>query len=317
MQPPTLKTVADWLKAARQQIDALDARLLLQHVTGASRVDLICRPDAPLTAEAAQTLHELLRRRAAGEPLAYLVGTTAFRARPFKVTPATLTPSPETEELVDVALAKLAELSPPSSFAFDAREALTDVGAVCEPPLPSTTHDTLSERRKILDMGTGTGVIAISLALEFPGAQVTACDLSPAALAVARENADHLRAPVRFLQSDWFSAFADERFHLIVANPPYIPAADPHLAGDGLSHEPRLALTDEADGLTAIRAITAAALRHLEACGWLLFEHGYDQGETARHLLAAAGFTQIQTWRDLAGQERISGGTWTQAAQRA
>jgi release factor glutamine methyltransferase len=158
-------------------------------------------------------------------------------------------------------------------------------------------------------LGTGSGVIAISLALELPAAQVTACDLSPAALAVAEENANRLHAQIRFLHSDWFTALADERFHLIVANPPYIPAADPHLAGDGLRFEPRRALTDEADGLAAIRAIIAAAPAHLESGGWLLFEHGYDQGEPARQLLAAAGFAQVQTFRDLSGQERISGGT--------
>ena len=157
-------------------------------------------------------------------------------------------------------------------------------------------------------MGTGTGVIAISLALELPAAEVTACDISPAALAVATENAARLHAPVRFLHSDWFAAVADERFHLIVANPPYIPANDPHLVGDGLRFEPRRALTDEADGLTAIRAIIAAAPKHLESGGWLLFEHGYDQGEATRLCLAAAGFEQVQTLRDLSGQERISGG---------
>ncbi|GHU13912.1 release factor glutamine methyltransferase [Betaproteobacteria bacterium] len=222
-------------------------------------------------------------------------GETHFRARPFKVTPATLTPRPETEELVDVALVKLADLGR---------------GSAVFSPLPQGERG--ENPHKILDLGTGAGVIAISLALEFPAAQVTACDLSPAALTVAEENATRLNARVRFLHSDWFSALADERFHLIVANPPYIPAADPHLAGDGLRHEPRLALTDEADGLTAIRAIITAAPHHLEPNGWLLFEHGYDQGESARRLLTAAGFTQVHTWRDLAGQERISGGMWAE-----
>jgi release factor glutamine methyltransferase len=292
MKTPDLKTGGDWLKAARQRIDALDARLLLQAVTGCSRADLICHPDTPLSVAAIETLEALLQRRAAGEPLAYLIGETSFRGRRFKVTPAVLTPRPETEELVDAARARLAQL----------------ISSDCALP----DHD--KKIYKLLDLGTGSGVIAISLALECPDAQVTACDISPAALAVAQGNAERLRAQVRFLASDWFSALADARFHLIVANPPYIAADDPHLAGDGLRYEPRLALTDEADGLTAIRAIITAAPAHLEPGGCLLFEHGYNQGEAARQQLAAAGFEQAQTFCDLAGQERISSGVWRQRA---
>jgi release factor glutamine methyltransferase len=283
---PDVKTNHDWLKAARQRIDALDARLLLQHVTGFSHADLICRPDAPLNEATTNTLDALLKRRAAGEPLAYLTGESSFRGRRFKVTPAVLTPRPETEELVDLALARLP--------LFPAR----DSGG--EP-------DENNVQPRILDLGTGSGVIAISLALECPIAQVTACDISPAALAIARQNAKHLHARVRFLESNWFSALADERFHLIVANPPYIAADDPHLAGDGLCHEPRLALTDEADGLAALRAIIAAAPAHLELGGWLLCEHGCEQGEAVRALLAHTGFSDPQTWRDLSGQARTSG----------
>jgi release factor-specific protein-(glutamine-N5) methyltransferase len=419
---PDTKTNHDWLKAARQQIDALDARLLLQHVTGFSHADLICRPDAPLNETTTKFLNALLKRRAAGEPLAYLLGCADFYGRRFQVTPAVLTPRPETEELVDLALTRLTKLTPGHAFFFRGRRGgisspLSDgrregggrsvvdaawlsqralrqrqtpaeqvlwralrgkrfsgfrfrrqqalgpyiVDFVCfasrliieldgEQHATARAYDIrrdawLKQRRfrvlrfrnnacltqtedvlesiwkvlqdaaqggekcrRILDLGTGSGIIAISLALECPDAQVTACDISPAALAVARANAEHLRARVRFLESDWFSGLAGECFHLIVANPPYIAAGDTHLADDGLRFEPRQALTDEADGLAAIRAIIAAAPTHLYPGGWLLFEHGWNQGEASRALLAAAGLAHVQTWRDLSGQERISGG---------
>ncbi len=266
----------DWLQAARQRLDALDARLLLQHVTGLSRTELICRPETPLTPAQLDCLETLATRRQAGEPLAYLVGEAGFRGRSFQVSPAVLVPRPETEELVDLALDKLREL------------------AVRAP--------------RVLDLGTGSGAIPISLALEHPAAQVSAVDVSPAALAVARANGAALQAPVRWLESDWFAALGGERFDLIVSNPPYIHAEDPHLAGDGLCFEPRLALTDGADGLACIRAIVAGAAAHLEPGGWLLFEHGWDQGPASRNLLALTGFKAVQTWQDLAGHDRISGG---------
>lgn len=268
--------INDWLQAARQRLDALDARLLLQHVTGLSRTELICRPETPLTSAQLDCLETLATRRQAGEPLAYLVGEAGFRGRSFLVSPAVLVPRPETEELVDLALDKLREL------------------AVRAP--------------RVLDLGTGSGAIPISLTLEYPAAQVSAVDVSPAALAVARANGAALQAPVRWLESDWFAALGDERFDLIVSNPPYIHAEDPHLAGDGLCFEPRLALTDEADGLACIRAIVAGAAAHLEPGGWLLFEHGWDQGLASRNLLTLAGFKAVQTWQDLAGHDRISGG---------
>lgn len=274
-------TIGDWLSAARQRIDTLDARLLLQHVAGLSRTDLIARPETPLLPEQLARLDTLVTRRAAGEPLAYLVEQAEFRGRPFRVSPAVLVPRPETEELVDLALSTLNTLKQ---------------SGVAVP--------------QILDLGTGSGAIPVSLALECPAAQVTAVDVSPAALAVARANGEAHGARVRWLESDWFAALGQERFHLIVSNPPYIHAEDKHLEGDGLRFEPRLALTDEADGLACIRRIVAAAPTHLEPGGWLLFEHGWDQGEDSRNLLAAAGFKAVQTWTDLAGHDRISGGQW-------
>ncbi|MDR1848941.1 MAG: peptide chain release factor N(5)-glutamine methyltransferase [Zoogloeaceae bacterium] len=257
-------------------MDALDARLLAQHVLQLSHAELICDPDKTLDAPCVARLAELVERRAQGEPLAYLVGEARFRARTFKVTPAVLVPRPETEELVGLALALLAESPAPDLM--------------------------------VLDLGCGSGAIAISIALECPRAKVTGVDTSAEALQVAETNATALAAEARFLQSDWFSALADENFHLIVANPPYIAADDPYLAGDGLRYEPRLALTDEADGLSCLRAIIHAAPRHLKPGGHLLCEHGHAQGEAVRHLLADAGFSAIKSWRDLSGNERFSGG---------
>jgi release factor glutamine methyltransferase len=242
--PDTL-ILSAWLKTARQRIDALDARLLAEHVLGLSHAELICRPDLPFAPEAEEVLNELLARRAQGEPLAYLTGETRFRARPFKVTPRVLVPRPETEELVGHALAVLSEF-------------------------PAAN---------VLDLGCGSGAIAISIALECPRAKVTGVDFCAAALDLARANASVLAASVRFIESDWFSALGEERFFLLVANPPYIAADDPHLGGDGLLFEPRLALTDEGDGLSCLRAIIHDAPSHLEAGGYLICEHGHQQGE--------------------------------------
>jgi release factor glutamine methyltransferase len=238
---------------------------------------LIARPETRLSPAQQAALERLLERRAAGEPLAYLTGEAGFFGRSFKITPAVLVPRPETEELTARALAIL--------------RAWKDVA-----------------HPRVLDLGTGSGVIAISLALEHPAALLTAVDRSPEALSCARANAGALGASIRFLPGDWFSALAGERFHLIVANPPYLAADDPHLAADGLCREPRQALTDEADGLQCLRIIIRDAPRHLEPGGWLLCEHGHDQGEAIREMLRVAGFPNPQTWRDMTGNERISGG---------
>ncbi|MDR0737093.1 MAG: peptide chain release factor N(5)-glutamine methyltransferase [Zoogloeaceae bacterium] len=264
-----------WLRAARRSIDALDARLLLQAVTRQTHAELMTHPESMLSPAEQEHLDALLHRRASGEPLAYLLGSADFHGRRFQVSPAVLVPRPETEELAALALSKLARFP----------------GAV-----------------RVLDLGTGSGVLAVTLSLEHPAAELVAVDLSTEALKVARANAATLGASVRFLESDWFLALADERFHLIVANPPYIAADDAHLEGDGLCFEPRQALIGGADGLAAIRVIISAAPAHLHPGGWLLFEHGWNQGADARALLAAAGFDSARTWRDLSGQERISGG---------
>ncbi|MDR2165331.1 MAG: peptide chain release factor N(5)-glutamine methyltransferase [Zoogloeaceae bacterium] len=268
--------VRAWLLSARDCLDDLDARLLLQHVTGLSHADLIVRPETPLTDTQAARLEMLRIRRVNGEPLAYLTETAGFHGRLFRVTPAVLTPRPETEELVDLALEKLAGIAAP----------------------------------RVLDLGAGSGAIAITLALECPRARVSAVERSQAALEIAAQNGRDLGAQVRWLAGDWFAPLAatPERQHLIVANPPYLAADDPHLAGDGVAFEPRSALTDEADGLQCIRHIVVHAPRYLEKDGCLLLEHGYTQGKAVRRLLRAAGFQDVQTWRDLGKHERMSSG---------
>lgn len=271
-----LATIAEAFAATRGMLPTSEARLLLAHVMGKPAAWLLAHDEQTLPAETLAAFQALLQRRAAGEPVAYLLGRREFYGRDFSVSPAVLIPRPETEFLVEFALKK--------------------VGA--------------GDTATILDLGAGSGCIAITLALECPGAQVTAIDASPAALAVAQENARRLapQATVRFLASDWFSALAGERFDLIVSNPPYIAAADPHLAQGDLRHEPRTALASGADGLDAIANIIALAPEHLTPGGGLWLEHGYDQAAAVRALLAAAGFTAIEQHRDLAGIVRISGG---------
>ncbi len=203
-----------------------------------------------------------------GEPVAYILGHREFYGLDFHVNENTLIPRPETELLVELSLERMAE--------------------------------------RVLDLGTGTGAVAISIAKNAKNSAVTALDKSPAALEVARENAKKLGVKVRFLESDWFSAVPGEKFGLIVSNPPYVAEGDPHLKD--LAFEPMLALASGPDGLDSIRIIVENAPDHLEPGGWLLFEHGYDQGCACRDLLLAKGFSEVSTWLDLAGIERVSGG---------
>ena len=269
-------TLFEALTAARQHIDRLDARLLLQYATGCTHTDLLARPETPVIALAYAQFTDWVRRRAAGEPLAYLVGEAEFRGRVFQVSPDVLIPRPETEMLIELALENLRGRSKP----------------------------------RVLDLGTGSGIIAISLALECPAAQIVAVDLSEAAISVARTNAGRLGARIDFRRSDWLTELSGERFDLIVANPPYIAEGDPHLELNGLPFEPRLALTDQIEngtGLACIQRIVAEAPAHLQPSGALFFEHGYDQGPASRNLLAAAGFKAPFTHPDLAGIDRVSG----------
>ena len=253
-------------------LDPLENRILLCHALGISRVSLITQSERALNGEEAARLGALVQRRLAGEPIAYIVGEREFFGLPFRVGPGVLIPRPDTELIVELSLERL-------------------------PP-----------RGRLLDMGTGSGAIAVACAHARRDASVTALDLSEDALAIARANAAANGAQVRFLQSDWFSAIGEERFELIASNPPYIAAGDEHLSEGDLRFEPVGALTDHADGLSALRIIIDGAPGHLVPDGWLLLEHGYDQAEAVRALLAARGFLDVQSWRDLAGIERVSGG---------
>jgi len=250
----------------------LEARALLEHASGRTREWLVGHGDEPAPADVVGRFRVLARRRAAGEPLAYLVGGREFFGRWFETTPAVLIPRPDTELLVEAALARAAQ------------------------------------RARVLDLGTGSGAIALTLALERPDLAVTATDASPRAAEVAARNAARLGAArVRILVGDWYGALgAGERFEMIVSNPPYIAAGDAHLAAGDLRHEPAQALTDGADGLSALRAIIAAAPQHLAPGGWLLLEHGLDQGDAVRGLLAAAGFGAPATLRDAESRDRVS-----------
>ena len=257
-------------------LDPLENRILLCHATGLSRVQLITRGDHPLSADEAAALAALVRRRLAGEPIAYIVGRREFFGLDFAVNGDVLIPRPDTELIVELALERL----------------------------PRT-----ADGARLLDMGTGSGAIAVALAHARADARVTALDVSAAALAVARTNAAANGVRVRFVHSSWFDALDDdEQFELIVSNPPYIAAGDDHLSQGDLRFEPVGALTDHADGLSALRTIVAGAPMYLLPGGWLLLEHGYDQAAAVRGLLDAGGFAQVQSWRDLGDIERVSGG---------
>ena len=257
-------------------LDALENRILLCHALGLSRVGLITQSERVLTLDETARVAALVQRRLDGEPIAYIVGEREFFGLPFKVSPAVLIPRPDTELIVELALERL------------------------------------PQGGRLLDMGTGSGAIAVACAHGRRDAQVTALDVSADALAIARANAAANGATVRFLHSDWFAAIAGERFELIASNPPYIASGDAHLAQGDLRFEPTGALTDHADGLSALRTIVAGAPGHLAPGGWLLLEHGYDQAAAVRALLDGRGFLEVQSWRDLAGIERVSGGRLAQ-----
>lgn len=268
-----MSTVRAAVEQVRRRIPRLDARLLMQHLLGITHAQFLADPDRRLSGDEIEAFMTLVLRRERGEPVAYLVGEKDFYSRSFRVTPDVLIPRPDTELIVTLALKHLKTLVWP----------------------------------RVLDLGTGSGAIAVSIACEHPEAAVLAVDVSPAALAVARENAARLGGKVGFIESDWFAALGDERFDLIVANPPYVAARDPHLLQDGLPFEPDLALTDGADGLSCIRRIVADAPAHLVASGLLLIEHGYDQADAVRGLLAAGPYVDVSTWPDLSGVERVTG----------
>jgi len=263
-------TLAEVLKAS--PLDAVDARILVMHGLRLSRTQLITQDRRALSMDEAPLLTALFQRRIHGEPIAYITGEREFFGLPFHVTPDVLIPRPETELLVELAL------------------------------------DRLPQSGTVLDMGTGSGAIPVAIAHTRRDATVTAIDVSEAALSIARGNASRNNVRVEFLRSDWYGALLNRSFDVIASNPPYIVAGDSHLSQGDLRYEPVDALTDHADGLSALRIIVDGAPAHLARGGWLLLEHGYDQAEAVRNLLAASGFVDVQSWKDLAGIDRVSGG---------
>lgn len=282
LQPGT--QVREALRCARALLRgeeaAREAELLLMHALGVSRAWLFAHSDAALDAEATLAFLALLQRRQRGEPVAYLLGRREFYGLELQVSPATLIPRADTERLVELALERLPRRA----------------GV------------------RVLDLGTGSGAIALALAHERPELDVWATDRSAEALAVARANAQRLGLErVRFLHGDWWAPLQGEVFDLVLSNPPYIEADDPHLGAGDLCFEPADALASGADGFDDLRRIIADAPVHLRAGGWLLFEHGHRQGAQARALLAARGFAEVDTWQDLEQRDRVSGGRWLSA----
>lgn len=272
----TPASVADALALARQRgVERLDAQLLLARALNRPRTWLLAHGDAPLGADAAQRFAAELARRAAGEPLAYIVGEKEFHGLLLQVDAAVLVPRPDTETLVGWAIELLD-------------------GELAATPAP-----------RVVDLGTGSGAIALAVKQACPRAALSAVDASPAALAVAVANGRRLDLPVEWLGGDWWQPLAGRRFDLVLGNPPYIADGDPHLAA--LAHEPAMALRSGADGLDAIRRIVAQAREHLAPGAWLLLEHGHDQAEAVRGLMQAAGLADASSRPDLAGVMRCSG----------
>ncbi|EPN9630327.1 peptide chain release factor N(5)-glutamine methyltransferase [Cronobacter sakazakii] len=276
-----------WLKQAIERLTASEsprraAEILLAFVTGRTRTFILAFGETALTDDEHARLDALLARRAAGEPVAYLIGQREFWSLPLEVSPATLIPRPDTECLVEQALARL----------------------------PATPC-------RILDLGTGTGAIALALASERPDCHVTALDIIPEAVALAKRNAQRLGIDnVTILQSHWFSALTDVRFSLIVSNPPYIDGDDPHLSQGDVRFEPKSALVADNAGLADLETLVTEARRFLEDNGWLMLEHGWQQGEAVRELFTRAGYQAVETCRDYGGNERLTLGHYRDTQDR-
>ena len=257
--------------------DYRDAELLLLHCLGRDeRSWLIAHDHDELPTDIVEAFSSMSKERLKGVPLAYLLGHREFWSLKLKVTRDVLIPRPETELLVEWAV---------------------ELASQCD--LDS-----------MLDLGTGSGAIALAVQQDLPHLSVTASDISASALRVARENAEDLGLPVEFVESSWFGALARRRWALIASNPPYVAANDAHLLDGDLRFEPNIALTDQGDGLWSIREIASNAPNHLEAGGWLLIEHGYDQAEGVRSILELNGFSKVSLRHDLAGRPRVTGGCW-------
>lgn len=275
---PTIRALLAECSRANEAEARHEAEILLGHALGQSRAWLFSHADFEPAVAVEEYFRELLAARQRGEPVAYLTGRRGFWTLDLDVTRDVLIPRPETELLVELALQRI----PPDGT------------------------------WRVADLGTGSGAIALALAKERPRAWILATDASVAALQVARENAMRLEiGNVEFALGNWCDALDGARFDLVVSNPPYIAAGDVHLGRGDLRFEPSSALASGADGLDAIRSIVRAVARHLAERGWLLLEHGYDQGERVRAILEGAGFGTVQTWQDMAGHDRVSGGMRT------
>ncbi len=270
-----------WLRQAiarLQESDSprRDAEILLGYVTGKARTFILAFGETVLTAPQRQQLDELLERRVNGEPIAHLVGEREFWSLPLRVSPVTLIPRPDTECLVEQALSKM-------------------------PAAPCS----------VLDLGTGTGAIALAIGSERPDCAITALDVIPQAVELARSNAERLGITnVKVLQSDWFAALNSQRFSVIVSNPPYIDRDDPHLAQGDVRFEPLSALVAENQGLADLHTLIQTSRRFLEPGGWLLLEHGWQQAQQVQRLFTDAGFVEVRTCQDYGGNDRLTLGRY-------
>ena len=272
-----LKSATAILTEGGKESPSLDAAVLLCHVLGKPRTYLLTWPERALETEQQAQFDALLERRIAGEPVAYIIGEREFWSLPLKVSPSTLIPRPDTERLVEVALDK-----------------------------------TFGQTGPILDLGTGTGAIALALASEMPNRQVMGIDLKQEAKELAEHNASRLNIKnVTFDQGSWFEPIASgTKFALIVSNPPYIDEKDPHLSQGDVRFEPKSALVADESGLADIRHISDLARQYLEEGGWLAFEHGYDQGEAVREIMTHFGFEQVVTEKDYGDNDRVTLGCY-------
>ncbi|GAB3527678.1 peptide chain release factor N(5)-glutamine methyltransferase [Photobacterium alginatilyticum] len=272
-----LKQTVQQLVDAGSDSPQLDAAVMLCFVLDKPRSYLLTWPEKTLDSEQSAAFDTVLRRRLAGEPVAYIVGEREFWSLPLKVAPHTLIPRPDTERLVELALEKVP-----------------------------------AEPCSVLDLGTGTGAIALAIASERPELSVTGIDLRPEAAQLALENSQNLKITnTRFLSGSWYSPLtSDERFAVVVSNPPYIDKTDPHLEQGDVRFEPKSALVAEENGLADIRIISEQGRQYLQTGGWLLMEHGFEQGEAVRAILLELGYNQVSTAQDYAGLDRVTMGCW-------
>ena len=277
-------TIRHLLAAAEKQIHnsqdtnaRLESEILLAFLLNKARSYLYTWPEKELTTEQSSQYHQLVERRCAGEPVAYITGSKEFWGLPLTVTPDTLIPRPETEHLVEIAL----------------------------------QHIPADKPSRIADLGTGSGAIALAIASERPKAIIEACDSSAAAIAVAKQNQSQLNIPnVQFSTGSWFQTLTSEPFDIVISNPPYVAEGDPHLSQGDLRFEPSQALSSGVDGLNDIREIIQTATQHINNAGWLLLEHGFDQADAVVSLFEEAGYSEVECFRDYAKLERATIGLW-------